>query len=248
MSTAPSRSTPTCTTALGNDGFDTWSANRDRRYERSRSATYVSRQMVGYADLDEYGTWSQQPEYGAVWYPTSVPADWAPYRNGYWVDVGKWGPTWVDAAPWGYAPFHYGRWVYAGNRWGWCPGSYVARPYWAPALVGWTGGPGWGLSVSAGAPVYGWVPLAWGEPFRPWWGGCSNGCWDRYNRPYAVNVAERRRAPPARYVNWNAPGGLSAVSGATFIERKPVRANLVNVPTGMVAQRAGIERRTDRAR
>jgi len=39
---------------LATDGFDTWSADRDRRYERSRSATYVSRQMVGYADLDEY--------------------------------------------------------------------------------------------------------------------------------------------------------------------------------------------------
>ncbi len=220
---------------LGYDGFDTWSANRDRRYARSRTASYVSRQMVGYADLDEYGTWSQAPEYGAVWYPSDVGPDWAPYRNGYWVDVGTWGPTWVDYAPWGYAPFHYGRWAYIGGRWGWCPGAYVARPYWAPAMVGWAGGPGWGLSVTAGAPVYGWVPLAWGEPYRPWWGHCSNGCWDRYNRPYAVNVAERHRAPPTRYVNWSAPGGISAVSSATFVARKPVQANLVRVPVGMVA-------------
>ena len=220
---------------LGYDGFDTWSANRDRRYARSRTASYVSRQMVGYADLDEYGTWTQVPEYGAVWYPSDVGSDWAPYRNGYWVEVGTWGPTWVDYAPWGYAPFHYGRWAYIGGRWGWCPGAYVARPYWAPALVGWTGGPGWGLSVSAGAPVYGWVPLAWGEPFRPWWGRCSNGCWDRYNRPYAVNVAERHRASPTRYVNWNAPGGITAVSSATFVARKPVQANQVRVPVGMVA-------------
>jgi hypothetical protein len=220
---------------IGSDGFDTWSASRDRRYHRSRSTSYVSRQMVGYADLDEYGTWSQVPEYGAVWYPSGVASNWAPYRNGYWVDVGTWGPTWVDYAPWGYAPFHYGRWAYIGGRWGWCPGAYVARPYWAPAMVGWAGGPGWGLSVSAGAPVYGWVPLAWGEPYRPWWGRCSTGCWDRYNRPYAVNVAERRNAPPTRYVNWTAPGGISAVSSATFVARKPVQANLVNVPIGMVA-------------
>jgi hypothetical protein len=191
--------------------------------------------MVGYADLDEYGTWSQVPEYGAVWYPSGVAADWAPYRNGYWVDVGNWGPTWVDYAPWGYAPFHYGRWAFIGGRWGWCPGAYVARPYWAPAMVGWAGGPGWGISVSAGAPVYGWVPLAWGEPFRPWWGRCSSGCWNGYNRPYAVNVAERRNAPPTRYVNWTAPGGISAVSSATFVARKPVRENLVQVPIGMVA-------------
>ena len=53
---------------------------------------------------------------------TTSPGDWAPYRNGYWADVGAWGPTWVDDAPWGYAPFHYGRWAYVGGRWGWCPG------------------------------------------------------------------------------------------------------------------------------
>ena len=38
--------------AQGADGFDTWSANRDRRYEGLRSSAYVSRQMVGAADLD----------------------------------------------------------------------------------------------------------------------------------------------------------------------------------------------------
>ena len=54
---------------------------------------------------------------------TTLPTDWAPYRNGYWVDVGAWGPTWVDYAPWGYAPFHYGRWAYVGGRWGWCSGQ-----------------------------------------------------------------------------------------------------------------------------
>ena len=46
---------------------------------------------------------------------------------------------------WGYAPFHYGRWAYIGGRWGWCPGMYVARPLWAPALVAWYGGSGWAM-------------------------------------------------------------------------------------------------------
>ena len=55
--------------SVGVDGFDTWSADRDRRYERGRSTAYVSRQMVGYADLDEYGSWQTYPDYGAVWYP-----------------------------------------------------------------------------------------------------------------------------------------------------------------------------------
>ena len=219
---------------VGTDGFDSWAASRDRRYDRARTATYVSPQMVGAADLDQYGTWSQVPEYGAVWYPSDVGADWAPYRNGYWTEVGAWGPTWVDYAPWGYAPFHYGRWAHVGGRWGWCPGAYVARPLWAPALVGWAGGSGWSLSATVGAPVYGWVPLAWGEPYRPWWGRCSNGCWERYNRPYAVNVAARNNPPPTRYVNWNAPGGVTAMSGSALVMRKPVRENLVRVPVGSV--------------
>ena len=209
------------------DGFDSWSADRDRRYERSRSASYVSRQMIGYADLDDHGQWESSAEYGAIWYPTTVVAGWAPYRHGRWSWVGGFGWTWVDDAPWGYAPFHYGRWVHVGHRWGWCPGSYIARPAWAPALVGWYGGSGWTASVSLGAPVYGWVPLGWGEPYLPSWRHCSDRCWTRYNRPYAVNHAERRHAPPTRYVNWSAPGAVTAVAQATFTGRAPVHANLV---------------------
>ncbi|MCC7217996.1 MAG: FecR domain-containing protein [Burkholderiales bacterium] len=222
---------------IGTDGFDAWAAARDRRYERGRSASYVSPQMVGAAELDAYGSWSEVPQYGAVWYPNDVPSGWAPYQNGYWTEVGAWGPTWVDYSPWGYAPFHYGRWVFVGSRWGWCPGAFVARPLWAPAMVAWAGGPGWGLSLSVGAPVWGWTPLAWGEPYRPWWGRCSTGCWDRYNRPYNVNVNVVRpnSPPPTRYVNWNAPGGMSAMAGNTLIVRKPVRENLVAVPGGVAA-------------
>jgi hypothetical protein len=174
----------------GLDGFDTWSADRDRRYERSRTASFVSRQMIGYADLDDHGRWDSSPEYGMIWYPTTVEAGWAPYRYGRWSWVGAYGWTWVDDAPWGYAPFHYGRWVHVGNRWGWCPGGYVARPAWAPALVGWYGGSRWAASASYGSPVYGWVPLGWGEPYIPSWHNCSGRCWTRYNRPYAVNVAD----------------------------------------------------------
>jgi len=222
---------------VGMDGFDTWVAGRDRRYQGSRTANYVSPQMAGAAELDQYGTWTQTPDYGAVWYPTDVPSDWAPYRNGYWTEVGAWGPTWVDYAPWGYAPFHYGRWAYIGGRWGWAPGRYVARPLWAPALVGWTGGAGWGVSVSVGGPVYGWVPLAWGEPYRPWWGRCSNGCWDRYNRPYNVNVTVVRpnSPPPTRYVNFNAPNGITAVSSTAFMAGRPVQQNMVRVSRDAVA-------------
>ena len=222
---------------IGVDGFDAWVADRDRYYRASASTNYVSQQMVGAADLAQYGSWSQNPEYGNVWYPNDVAADWAPYRNGYWTDVGGWGPTWVDSAPWGYAPFHYGRWAFIGGRWGWCPGTYVARPLWAPALVAWTGGAGWGISATVGGPVYGWVPLAWGEPFRPWWGRCSAGCWDRFNRPYNVNMAVWRPngPPPNNFRNWNAPNGVTAVRGSSFYARQPVQQNLVRVSREQVA-------------
>ena len=222
---------------IGIDGFDAWVADRDRYYRVSASGGYVSPQMVGAADLAQYGSWTQNAEYGAVWYPNDVPNDWAPYRNGHWVDVGAWGPTWVDYSPWGYAPFHYGRWAYLNGRWGWAPGRYVARPLWAPALVAWTGGAGWGISATVGAPVYGWVPLAWGEPYRPWWGRCSYGCWDRYNRPYAVNtnVWRPNSPPPSSYRNWNAPNGVTAVSGSAFYARQPVQQNLVRVSREQVA-------------
>lgn len=220
---------------IGQDGFDTWSADRDRHYDRPRSTAYVSRQMVGSADLDEYGSWQQTPDYGPVWYPGTVAADWAPYRDGYWADVGGWGTTWVDAAPWGYAPFHYGRWMRIGGRWGWCPGAYAARPIWAPALVGWYGGAGWGMSSSLGSPVYGWVPLAWGEAYHPWWRRCTYNCWATYNRPYAVNVTVRPNHPPAQYRNVGVPGAVTAVAGATLAGHLPVASNRVPVPAQQLA-------------
>ena len=219
---------------VATDGFDTWSANRDRHYDRARVNSPVSRQMVGAADLDDYGAWETAPDYGAVWYPANVPADWAPYSTGYWTEVGAWGPTWVDAAPWGYAPFHYGRWAHIRGRWGWCPGGYVARPVWAPALVGWVGGPGWRYSGIQGGPVYGWVPLGWGEAYHPRWKDCSEICWTRYNKPYAVN-GSRPDAPPRRYVNATAPGAITAVQGPAFTGRKPVQSHRVSIPAGALA-------------
>ena len=46
-----------------------------------------------------------------------------------------------DKTPWGQIVHHYGRWFYHRNAWCWAPGTYVARPVYAPALVAWIGGP-----------------------------------------------------------------------------------------------------------
>ncbi|HEV7490752.1 MAG TPA: DUF6600 domain-containing protein [Rhodanobacteraceae bacterium] len=154
------------------DDFDGWVQSRNDRYEHAASRQYVSEDVIGYADLDDYGGWNDVPEYGHVWYPTNVEAGWAPYRDGHWSWVDPWGWTWIDQAAWGFAPFHYGRWVYASDRWGWCPGQIAARPIYAPALVGFVGGAGWGIGISTG-PV-GWFPLGPRDVFVPWYHASHN--------------------------------------------------------------------------
>jgi len=113
---------------LPGDAFADWALRADAGDERSAATRYVSPEMTGAEDLDRYGRWDRLPDYGTVWFPFEVAADWAPYRYGHWAWVRPWGWTWVDDAPWGFAPFHYGRWVYRRNVWCWAPGTYVARP------------------------------------------------------------------------------------------------------------------------
>ena len=137
------------------DEFDRWSAERDRREDRAVSAKYVSRQMTGYEDLDAHGSWRRVPEYGQVWVPSHVPADWAPYRQGHWTWISPWGWTWIDDAPWGFAPSHYGRWVWLDRHWAWAPGAVVRRPVYAPALVAFVGGAGFSVAASGARPSAG---------------------------------------------------------------------------------------------
>jgi hypothetical protein len=153
------------------DDLDRWAADRDLKEEHSESARYVSRDIPGYSDLDDYGTWREEPEYGHVWYPTVVEVGWAPYSYGYWNWVGPWGWTWVDYSPWGFAPYHYGRWAFVGGAWGWCPGPIYAAPFYGPAFVGFIGGGGWSVGFGFGGGWgggIGWFPLGWGEPYHPW--------------------------------------------------------------------------------
>jgi hypothetical protein len=147
------------------DSFDDWAYGRDQYQDRSTSARYVTSDMTGYEDLDRYGAWSQNAEYGALWMP-QVDNAWVPYRDGRWTWLDPWGWTWVDNAPWGYAPFHYGRWVQVNQRWAWAPGQRGGgRPVWAPALVGWVGG-----NAAFGGrqqPGQGWYPLSPRDRFVP---------------------------------------------------------------------------------
>ena len=155
------------------DSWDQWVGQREARYTNSRSYRYISADIVGGDDLDEYGRWEQVPQYGWAWTPTTIEADWAPYRVGHWIWQDPWGWTWVSAERWGWAPYHYGRWVVASSRWYWIPVAPAVRYVtYSPALVAFTGGgPGFSVSVTSGGGGFvGWFPLGPRDPFNPWWG------------------------------------------------------------------------------
>ncbi len=212
------------------DDFEFWCQDRDRREDQSQSVRHVSRETIGYEDLDEYGAWSQVPEYGWVWAPR-VNAGWAPYREGHWAWVEPWGWTWVDDAPWGFAPFHYGRWANAGGAWFWVPGTMVARPVYAPALVAFVGGPRFGVSVALGSGVA-WFPLGPHEVYRPAY---------RVSETYVrqVNITHVNvtniNVTNLRYVNQNV-NSVTVVSRDAFVGARPVRTSQVAVSADVVAQ------------
>ncbi len=210
--------------AAQQDSFDLWAANRDRLEDQSVSARYVPRETVGYQQLDTYGTWSQDPAYGAVWMPRELPAQWAPYRDGHWAWVSPWGWTWVDDAPWGFAPFHYGRWAQIGPRWAWVPGRLAPRPVYAPALVafvgGSTGGVSWNISIGGAArPGVGWFPLAPGEAYRP-----AYRVSPRYITQVNHNIVVHNTVNVTNVYRYQRqPGAVTAVSRDDFTRGRPVR-------------------------
>ena len=148
------------------DEFAQWCRSRDYKAHRLAAPYYVSPRMTGYEELDQYGSWRSEAQYGQVWYPNAVPPGWTPYSNGYWMWQQPWGWNWIGLEPWGFAPFHYGRWAFIGGAWGWAPGAFVPYPVYAPALVGFIGDPYVGIGL-AGGPAIGWFPLGWGETYWP---------------------------------------------------------------------------------
>jgi hypothetical protein len=142
-------------------------ADRDRQivYDQPQ---YLSASVSGYEDLQAYGAWSNDPDYGWAWAPRAMPAGWAPYHEGHWAYVRPWGWTWIDNAPWGFAPYHYGRWANRDGRWLWCPPDRGLRPVYAPALVAFVGGVELALTLGDPniAPV-GWFPLGPHEAYVP---------------------------------------------------------------------------------
>jgi Family of unknown function (DUF6600) len=231
----------------GDDDFDRWCGQRDRREDLSASARYVSPDVIGYEDLDEYGGWRPVPEYGTVWFPHVTVVGWAPYRYGHWVYIAPWGYTWVEDEPWGFAPFHYGRWVVVGGVWGWVPapapvvGVAYVRPVYAPALVAWVGGPHFAVGVGVGAGVaVGWFPLGPREVYVPSYPVSRvyvqniNVTNTRVETPVVNNyytnvVVNKTTVTNVTYVNQRVSGAVTATSGATFTSGQSVSRNIVAV-------------------
>src|SRR5690348_12655475 len=222
------------------DDFDRFCETRDANYQRyaQQQEQYVPPEMIGGDDLYQYGQWNDVPEYGNVWYPTSVPEGWAPYRYGHWAWIDPWGWTWVDDNPWGYAPFHYGRWAYVRDRWGWIPGPREVRPVYAPALVVFVGG-----GMAAGSTVA-WFPLGPREVYVPSYRvspayvnrvNISNTNVNQttvtnvYNTTIINNNNNVTTINNARYVNRNVNGAVTAVPQRSFASAQPVAQSAIRV-------------------
>src|SRR5712692_8510514 len=237
----------------GPDQFDNWAYNRDHRYDNSRSARYLSHDVVGYEDLDDYGDWRDDSNYGHVWFPNRVAVGWAPYHEGHWEWIPPWGYTWVDDSPWGYAPFHYGRWVTVGGRWGWVAGPVEVRPVYAPALVVFIGG---GVGVGFGGNV-GWFPLGPREVYVPSYHvsreyvtrvNISNTTVNTTTVTNVYNttiVNKTTNITNVTYVNRSVQGAVTAVpqrafAGAQPVARAAVAVNAQQIASAPVTVRAAV--------
>ena len=245
-------------TGVGDDAFDRWARTRDRRYDNSASARYVSSDVVGYQDLDASGAWRVEPEYGNVWTPARVATGWTPYRDGHWAWIDPWGWTWVDDAPWGYAVSHYGRWANIRGRWSWVPGPPRERAVYAPALVAFVGGNNdHSVASSVGgaiAAAVGWFPLAPREVFQPAY-PVSRGYFNNINRSNAViapaaitNIYNSTtinnttivnntttNVTKVVYVNQRVTGAVVAVPAQVFVRSRPVAGAALQLSTDAVA-------------
>ncbi len=206
------------------DWWDNWCQDREVREEHLPALRYVHAELTGFIDLDDHGYWQGSP-YGEVWVPRDVPVGWAPYHYGHWSWIDPWGWTWVDDASWGFAPFHYGRWAFWNNTWAWVPGPLANPPVYAPALVAWVGGAGFGASFSFGGAAVAWVPLGPREVYVPPY-HVSAAYVTQINTSGTVianfNVTNVYNITHVTYVNASVPNAVVAVSAQSMASAQSV--------------------------
>ena len=132
------------------DDFDKWVSHREEALNSAQSETSAilgtNSYTEGYADLYNYGVWSNIPGYGTGWLPYGVGVGWMPFMDGQWQFMGGLGWNWMSGEPWGWLPYHFGSWVNApGIGWAWLP---VGATSWTPATARW-------VNVNS---QLGWIP------------------------------------------------------------------------------------------
>jgi FecR protein len=232
--------------AATRDSIDDWVSERERflATRLKHDVKYYDEDVWGGEDLDAYGDWSKNDEYGWVWRPhpasLSTFSDWAPYRYGNWTWLKPYGWTWVGYEPWGWAPYHYGRWVYHNGYWVWVPRSqfYKKRSWWRPALVAFVFDSNFGND-------YCWYPLGYyqrdphSRNYRHDRDGRygRNGRRDRDGRHDRPGYGEGGDRGGRRY-----PDGHPGWRGVSRMPRRDVGdPNRPGVPAGEVAGRRIIE-------
>lgn len=193
------------------DVWQNWNTERDRRFaSRKDSYRYLPEELRAYSsDLDDSGRWVQVREYGYVWTPRTVSADWAPYRTGRWMWRGG-DYVWVSSEPWGWTPYHYGRWASLPRiGWFWVP-PRRREVYWGPGYVGW---------VRTRDHVA-WVPLA---PREVYYGYGNYG-------PHSVDIRKRNireiNITNITYRNVQVNNSVTVINHNTFVTG---RHEVVNV-------------------
>ena len=189
------------------DSWDQWNQSRDSALARmGPSRKYLPPTLGAYgSDLDANGRWVSTPNYGYVWTPSVVVADWSPYRIGRWCWIGG-DYVWVSYEPWGWVPYHYGRWAFVGSiGWCWVPPVRTAV-YWSPGFVAWIS-----------TPTYvSWVPLAPGEIYY------GRG----YYGPHSVNITNvniNRINITNVYMNAKVANAVTVLNRQTFLTGRAER-------------------------
>jgi len=204
------------------DAWISWNLSRDSSLARAGdSRRYLPASLGVYSnDFDAHGLWTNTADYGYVWTPIGVVADWAPYRAGRWCWIGG-DYVWVSYEPWGWVPYHYGRWAFIRNTgWCWVPPPATAV-YWGPGFVAWIN-----------TPTYvSWVPLA---PRETYYGHGYYGPWSVDVRKVNIN----RINITSVYINAQVVNAVTVVGRQTFLTGRPER--IANVPRNPFKERVRV--------
>lgn len=143
-------------------------------------------------DLNNYGTWISDREWGWVWQPRGVLPGWRPYTQGQWLVAEGFGMYWQSYEPFGWAVYHYGRWAWWGDSRGWV---WIPDKTWGPGWVNWAYGEGY----------IAWTPM---PPSAPGPQSVQNG--PVKNAPWMWNIVPQASLLTSNVWQWAVPSARNA--------------------------------------